>query len=671
MVKSPLTSSENKRVLYLRAELNKHNYKYYILNDPDVSDFEYDSMMQELIAFEKQYPSIVTSDSPTLRVGISPIEGALKNYTRVIPMLSLGNAFNESDIIEFDGRVKKLTGDMSDILYTVEPKLDGAAVELVYENGILTLSATRGNGLEGEIITPNVRTIGTVPLRLNKHSDLFFPRLEVRGEVIIDKAGFEKLNQSRLSEKLSLFANPRNAAAGSLRQLDSRETAKRPLKMFAYGISNPFDLGFSSHWDVLCALKKLGFNINSHIKPKIPLKKVLDLCKEFSEKRFSLNYEIDGMVIKADSIKHQKKLGATSRSPRWANAYKFKPVQATTKILDIEVSVGRTGTLTPVAILEPVDIGGVVVSRATLHNEDEIAKKDIMINDTVFVQRAGEVIPEIVKVVLSKRTGGEKLFKLPELCPVCGSIVVRRADESAVRCVNAVCKAQVKERIKHFVSKGGFDIDGFGEKLVDQLVTKGKINNFADIFELKALQLQELDRMGGKSAENLLKAIKKSYNISFSRFLFALGIRYVGENTAKLLSNSFGSLKDLIEAGVQVIESIEGIGHIAAGSIVDFFENRENIEIINRLIKYGINIKLPVEKRSTEFEGKVFVITGKFENLTRGDVKKMIEDRGGKTSGSVSKKTDYLVAGESAGSKLDKAENLGIKIVDHLFLKQF
>ena len=671
MEKASLTSTENKRVSYLRSELNKHNYKYYILNDPDISDFEYDSMMQELIAFEKQNPLNVTSDSPTLRVGISPVDNKLGNYIRSIPMLSLSNAFNESDIIEFDQRVKKLTGDMSDVLYTVEPKLDGAAVEIIYENGILTLSATRGDGIEGEIITPNVRTIKTVPLKLSKNRDFSFPRLEVRGEVIIDKSGFEKLNQFRLSENLPLFANPRNAAAGSLRQLDSRKTAKRPLIMFAYGISNPFELGFFSHWDVLCALKKFGFNVNSHIKHKIPVKEVLKLCKEFSEKRFLLDYEIDGMVIKVDSIKNQKKLGATSRSPRWANAYKFKAVQATTKILDIEVSVGRTGTLTPVAILEPVDIGGVVVGRATLHNEDEIAKKDIMINDTVFVQRAGEVIPEIVKVVLSKRNGEEKLFKLPKLCPVCGSLVVRHKGESAVRCVNAVCKAQVKERIKHFVSKGGFDIDGFGDKLVDQLVTKGIINNFADIFELKSDQLQELDRMGKKSAENLIKAIEARKNISFYRFLFAFGIRYVGENTAKLLSDFFRSLDRLIEADSKTIENIDGIGHIAAGSIVDFFKNRENIEIIDRLIKHGITIKVLAEKRSTEFEGKIFVITGKFENLTRADVKKMIENKGGKTSSSVSKKTDYLIAGESAGSKLDKAEKLGIKIVDQSFIKQF
>ncbi|MDH4204880.1 MAG: NAD-dependent DNA ligase LigA, partial [Desulfobacteraceae bacterium] len=481
---------------------------------------------------------------------------------------------------------------------------------------------------------------------------------------------FKRLNNERLDENLPPFANPRNAAAGSLRQLDSKITAKRPLEIFVYGVGRIADLVLESHSEMLYALQKLGFRINPHIRPKVTIKEVIDCYKELSEQRDLLPYDIDGMVIKVDSLALQRLLGATSRSPRWAMAYKFKAVQETTQIIDIDVQVGRTGTLTPVAHLSPVNIGGVTVSRATLHNEDEIKRKDIKIGDTVIVQRAGDVIPEVVKVITSKRTGEEKTFNMPLSCPVCHSSVVRSLNEAALRCINTSCSAQVKERIKHFASKGAFDIDGLGEKLIEQLVDKDLLFSYADIFRLKEDMLKNLDRMGSKSAANILSAIEESKRVTLSRFLYALGIRNVGEHVAGILAGSFESLKRLIGATPDELVAIDGVGPVVAESIVEFFKTDENRKIIDDMIADGVQIFRDDAHKQGMLAGKVFVLTGTLETLTRSEAKRAIEEAGGKVAGSVSRNTDYLVIGASPGSKLKRAQELGVEIIDEETLKK-
>jgi len=492
----------------LREALHRHNYRYYVLDDPEVSDAEYDRMMQALIRLEQAYPELASADSPSVRVGAPPLT-RFDTMTHSIAMLSLDNAFSDDDILEFDRRVKRNLGVDSEIRYTAEPKMDGIAVELVYQNGRLSAAATRGDGVSGEVITANIRTIGAVPLVLRAGSGGGLPsRLEVRGEVFIGIDAFKKFNQERMAQELPPFANPRNAAAGSLRQLDSKITAARPLDIFFYGVGIVSDIVFQSHWDLLQALRGWGFKINPLIRPRVTVTEILRIYRQLDETRHQLPYDIDGMVVKVDSLPLQQQLGSTTRSPRWAIAYKFKARQETTVLERVEVQVGRTGVLTPVAHLRPVNVGGVTVSRATLHNEDEIEKKDIRIGDTVLVQRAGDVIPEVVKVITSKRSGAEKKFTMPVVCPVCGSPVARSEGEAATRCINASCTAQVKERIKHFASKGAFDIDGLGEKLIDQLVEKQLVSSFADIFKLEAESLAALDRMGAKSAENLIGAIE-------------------------------------------------------------------------------------------------------------------------------------------------------------------
>jgi DNA ligase (NAD+) len=482
------------KVAALRKALHRHNYRYYVLDDPEISDAEYDRMMQELKQLEENYPQLTRPDSPTTRVGAPPLE-KFDTVAHTIPMLSLDNGFNDEDILDFDGRVKRNLDTQSTILYTAEPKLDGVAVELIYENGKLVTASTRGDGVAGELITTNVKTIKSVPLVMQTDS-LHAPpsRLEIRGEVFIGLEAFKKFNKERLEQELPPFANPRNAAAGSLRQLDSKITATRPLEVFFYGIGVVEDITFQSHGELLKSLKNWGFRINPFIRPTIAIREVLDYYRELREKRHQLPYDIDGVVVKVDDISLQQRLGATSRSPRWAIAYKFKAVQESTTLEAIEIQVGRTGVLTPVAQLKPVNVGGVMVSRATLHNEDEIGKKDIRIGDKVLVQRAGDVIPEIVKVITSRRDGRETQFKMPQACPVCDSPVIRMEGEAATRCINSSCRAQVKERIKHFASKGAFDIDGMGDKLVDQLVEKGLLTSFADLFKLDEGILAGLER---------------------------------------------------------------------------------------------------------------------------------------------------------------------------------
>jgi DNA ligase (NAD+) len=657
------------RVKELRQALHRHNYRYYVLDDPEISDAEYDRMMQELLKLETDFPDLMSPDSPTLRVGEPPLD-KFETIEHSIPMLSLENGFNDLDIMAFDRRIKRNLNIEGDIIYTAEPKLDGVAVELVYENGRLITASTRGDGYSGELITSNVRTIGSVPLRLHTEKEKKAPSLlEVRGEVFIAKEAFKRLNNERLDENLPPFANPRNAAAGSLRQLDSKIIAKRPLEIFVYGVGRIADLVMESHSDMLNALQKLGFRINPHVRPKITIKEVIDYYRELGEQRDLLPYDIDGMVIKVDSLAFQRLLGATSRSPRWAIAYKFKAIQETTQIVDIDVQVGRTGTLTPVAHLVPVRIGGVWVSRATLHNEDEIKRKDIRIGDTVLVQRAGDVIPEVVKVITSKRTGEEKTFSMPLSCPVCDSSVMRSENEAAWRCINTSCPAQVKERIKHFASKGAFDIDGLGEKLIEQLVDKDLLFSYADIFRLKEDLLKNLDRMGSKSAGNIFRAIEDSKRITLNRFIYALGIRHVGEHVAGILANALRSFDKLRCAKSDELVAIEGVGPVVAESIVEFFKKDENRKIVDDMIANGVRIFSNNADKQGTLAGKVFVLTGTLATLTRDEAKKVIENAGGKVTGSVSRSTDYLVAGASPGSKLKRAQELGIDIIDEQTLK--
>jgi DNA ligase (NAD+) len=658
------------RIEDLRKTLHRHNFQYYVLDDPEISDAEYDRFMQELKGLEETYPQLISPDSPTARVGAPALE-KFDTVAHSIPMLSLDNGFNDEDILEFDRRVKRNLATQNEIIYTAEPKMDGVAVELIYENGKLAAASTRGDGVTGELITSNVKTIQTVPLVMQADSLPVVPtRLEIRGEVFIGLEAFKKLNQERVEQQLPPFANPRNAAAGSLRQLDSRITAARPLEIFFYGIGVVENIEFESHGELLGSLKKWGFRINPLVRPAIPIKAVLDYYHELGQKRHQLPYDIDGVVVKVDSLLIQQRLGATSKSPRWAIAYKFKAIQETTILEAIEIQVGRTGVLTPVAHLKPVNIGGVLVSRATLHNEDEIKKKDIRIGDTVLVQRAGDVIPEIVKVITSKRDGRETRFKMPQTCPVCGASVIRLEGEAASRCINSNCSAQIKERIKHFASKGAFDIDGLGDKLVEQLVDKELLSTFADIFSLNEEVLSKLERMGAKSAANLKNAIELSKSISFARFLFALGIRHVGEHVATLLAGHFHDLHALMNSSGEKLEAIEGIGPIVAESVASYFKQEENRRTIKKILGSGIEIEAADRKKTGNLKDRVFVLTGALQNFTRSQAKALIEAAGGKVSGSVSGRTDYVVAGDSPGSKLAKAKEMGITIIDEVAFKK-
>jgi DNA ligase (NAD+) len=659
------------RVEELKKALRHHNFRYYVLDDPEVSDVEYDRMMRELISLETEWPQLASEDSPSARVGAPPLE-KFETVAHALPMLSLDNGFAEEHIIKFDERVRKNLDNRSPIHYTVEPKIDGVAVELIYENSRLTVASTRGDGFNGEQITDNVRTIKAVPLVLHRlpDADSIPELLEVRGEVYLGHEGFKKLNAERLRDGLAPFANPRNAAAGSLRQLDSSITAERPLEIYFYGAGRATGVAIDSHWEVLQMLKTLGLRINPLTRPHLSMDAVLAYCRELESKRHELPYDIDGAVVKVDRISYQQRLGATSRSPRWAMAYKFAAVQATTSIEAIEVQVGRTGVLTPVAHLRPVQIGGVTVSRATLHNEDEIRKKGILIGDTVLVQRAGDVIPEVVKVISSRRSGKEAAFHMPARCPVCNATVVRLKKENsedleaAHRCINVSCPAQIKERMKHFASKGAFDIDGLGDKLVDQMVQRGLLHSYADIFTLQPAAVESLERMGPKSAGNLIEAIDASKQVDFHRFIFALGIRHVGEHAARILAESFGHVDELMDASRQDLEKIDGVGPIAAASITSFFEQTENRQTVARLIEQGIRLRYPARKAVGHLTGKVFVLTGALNNMTRRQAAERITALGGKVSGSVSSQTDYLVAGDSPGSKLQRAFRLGIEVID-------
>lgn len=653
------------KVKNLREELHRHNHRYYVMDDPEISDSEYDRMMRDLIELENKYPEIASPDSPSARVGAPPLK-KFGTVRHTVKMLSLDNAFSEQEILDFDRRVRRELGKEGEIIYTAEPKMDGVAVELVYEEGRLAVGSTRGDGETGEDITSNVRTIRTVPILLQKQNegDSVPSRLEVRGEVVISREGFRRLNEDMSEQGLPLFANPRNAAAGSLRQLDSKISATRPLEIFFYGTGEADAITTESHWGMLSSLKELGFRINPHIKPRIKINDVLEYYRELERIRYELPYDIDGMVVKVDSLDLQIQLGETSRSPKWAIACKFKAVQETTKILNISVQVGRTGTLTPVAHLETVNIGGVNVNRATLHNEDEIKRNDVRIGDTVLVQRAGDVIPEVIKVIDTARTGNEIIFKMPEHCPSCDSPVFRDEGEASVRCVSESCPAKTKAQIEHFASKRAFDIDGLGEKLIEQLVDKGLLSSYADIFYLDRKEIENIERMGEKSAKKLTEAIVKSRNISFARFLYALGIRHVGEHAAEILSLKYNSLEGLFSATYDELKEVRGIGPVAAKSLVQFLNREENRKKIDRIIEGGVRLIFEERVKKAVLDGKVFAITGVLESMTRNEAAKKIKMSGGKVSESVSKKTDYLVAGKSPGSKIEKAGSLGIKVIN-------
>ncbi|MEW6185235.1 MAG: NAD-dependent DNA ligase LigA [Thermodesulfobacteriota bacterium] len=654
--------SEEKRIQELRKDLHYQNYRYYVLDDPEISDAQYDRRLRELADLEARHPEWITPDSPTQRVGAQPSE-KFQTVSHSIPMLSLENGFDFEEVREFDLRLKRFLKDEREIEYTAEPKMDGLAIELIYDKGTLIQASTRGDGQVGEDITLNVRTIPAVPLRLMDSAHHPPDRLEVRGEVFIKLQDFKTFNLKREQAGETPFANPRNAAAGSLRQLDPRITAQRPLHFFAYGLGRVTGYIFQTQWEVLQTLPYWGLPVNPLIRLCPDIETALAFCQEMELRRHALPYEIDGVVLKVNPFPLQDRLGIKSRSPRWALAYKFQPSQETTQVLNIDVQVGRTGTLTPVALLKPVIVGGVEVSRATLHNQDELERKDIRIGDTVIIQRAGEVIPEVVKVVSSLRRGDEKPFLLPERCPVCGSPVVRLPGEAAHRCSNPNCPAQIKESIRHFASKGAMDIDGLGEKLVDQLVEKGLIRDYGDIYFLSRDSLIPLERLAEKSADNLIQAVEQSKKTNLNRFIYALGIRHVGEHLSSLLANHFGSLSALMAIPEETLLAIKEVGPQVARSIRTFFDNPKNLEVISKIMAAGVEIRTERPSTTQPLSGKVFVLTGRLEGMSRDQTKKRIEALGGKVAAQVSARVDYVLVGGDPGSKLERARELNVTVL--------
>ena len=645
--------------------MNEYSYRYHVLDDPAVPDAEYDELFRELVRLEEEYPNLVTPDSPTQRVGESPLS-EFSEVRHEVPMLSLDNAFNDEELAAFDKRVRERL-ELTEIQYAAEVKLDGLAISLLYEQGKLVRAATRGDGATGEDVTANVRTIKSVPLALRGAG--FPARLEARGEVFMTKSGFEELNNRQREQEEKLFANPRNAAAGSLRQLDPRITAKRPLQFFAHGIGI-VDNGeiSSSHFDVLQSLKTWGLPVSAETERVAGIDECIAFYRKIAETRVRLPYEIDGVVFKVDDLELQAELGFVSRAPRWAVACKFPPEEAMTEVLDIEVQVGRTGALTPVARLKPVFVGGVTVTNATLHNADEVQRKDVRAGDTVVVRRAGDVIPEVVRVLLESRPQETHRFSMPENCPVCGSPVERTEGETVVRCTGGLhCRAQSIQSIIHFASRRAMDIEGLGDKLVEQLFDTGLLRNVADLYKLEREKVAALDRMGEKSSENLLRAVSASRHTRLNRFLYALGIREVGETTASNLARHF-KLEELRSATEDKLCEIQDVGPVAAGNIVRFFRDKRNTSIIDALLGAGITWENTREEHTADLQGKTFVITGTLAALSRNEAKDRLISRGAKVSGSVSGKTDYLVAGENPGSKLDRANSLAIKILDEAAL---
>jgi DNA ligase (NAD+) len=658
------------RIEELRKIINYHNYRYYVLDSPEISDAEYDELMRELKQLESEHPELITPDSPTQRIGAPPVEefGVVEHPE---PLLSLANAFSYEELAAWHKRASNLLAGRSFDL-VCEPKIDGLAVALTYVDGLLVTGATRGDGYRGENITQNLRTVRSIPLSVPEGAP---PRFEVRGEVYLPKAGFKKLNEERAKEGLPLFANPRNAAAGSVRQLDSNVTARRPLDIFIYGLGWAEGKAVpDTHWGIMEYLKSLGFKINPDIALYHTIDEVEKCHQNWVEKRDDLPYEADGMVVKVNPIAFQRELGTVAHEPRWAIAYKFPAIQGTTRLVDIGVNVGRTGSLNPYAILEPVRVGGVIIHQAALHNEEDIHRKDIRIGDIVVVQRAGEVIPEIVSPVKSRRSGKEKIFYMPSRCPVCGSEVIKPEGEAMHRCPNAACPSQALEQIKHFVTRGAMDIDGVGEKLCQALFEAGLIKDVADLYYLTKEQLLGLERMADKSVSNVLNSIEGSKNRPLSRLIFALGILHVGEEYAELLAGNFNSIDELAKASWEYLSSLPSIGPKIADSIVAFFRQEGNKRIIEKLRKAEVKLQNEKAEEAKPEElplvGLEFVLTGKLESLTRSKAEARIKALGGKAGSDVTKKTSYLIVGADPGSKLAKAQKLGIKTLSETeFLK--
>ena len=648
----------------LRGELQRHNYRYYVLDDPEIPDADYDRMMQRLQELEKQHPQLITADSPTQRVGATPLS-AFASVTHEMPMLSLDNAFNEDEMRAFDRRIRERLQDEAEIEYACEPKLDGIAVSLLYQDGLLVRAATRGDGTEGEDVTQNVRTINAVPLRLLGEG---YPSvLEVRGEIYMPRAGFEKLNETAREQGEKTFVNPRNAAAGSLRQLDARITARRPLDIGVYGVGRFDGTLPNEHIATLEMLKTWGLHINAQVATARGIDECIDYYRELESRRGSLGYDIDGVVFKVNRRALQEELGFVARAPRWAIAYKFPAQEEMTRLNDVEFQVGRTGAVTPVARLEPVFVGGATVSNATLHNRAEIERLGVKIGDTVIVRRAGDVIPQVVSVVASKRPNDARDIHFPERCPVCDSPVEAVPGEAVLRCDGGlVCPAQRKQAIIHFASRKALDIDGLGDKLVEQLVDRALITAVADLFSLQQEQLQSLERMGPKSAENLLKALEHSKKTTLAKFIYSLGIREVGETTARNLARHFGTFDALANADEQALQEVDDVGPVVAHFVAEFFQQAENRQAVQALRDAGVHWEeqAPVDRQQLPLSGLTYVITGTLETMKRDDAKEALEALGAKVAGSVSKKTDYLIAGPGAGSKLQRAQELGVDVID-------
>ena len=657
------------RIEELRRQINHHNYLYYALDQPSISDAEYDRLFRELITLEDQYPELVVPDSPTQRVGFAPLE-KFGSFPHEVPLLSLANAMTPNEVFDFDRRVHKLLDYTGDIEYVAELKMDGLAVELVYDNGVFTGAGTRGDGFTGEDVTQNIRTIRSVPLRLYASSGLpsVPSRLAVRGEVYIEKEDFEALNAARGKAGEPLFANPRNAAAGSLRQLDPAITASRPLRALFYGVGTfQGEFPFETQWDLLSQLKTWGLPVNHKSQLCRNINQTVQYYDQLAQEREFLPYEIDGMVIKVNRLDWQRNLGEKSRSPRWAVAFKFNPDEAQTHVLDIDVQVGRTGILTPVAFLNPVLVGGVTVKRATLHNMDEIERKDLRKGDAVIVHRAGDVIPEVSSVIVSNRTGAEVPFRMPEKCPSCGAEVVRLPDEAFHRCVNRNCPAQVKGSIVHFASRDAMNIEGLGDRIVSRFIDEGIITTIPDLYRLRMEDLENLSGFGKKSARNLLDAIEGSKATTLARFLYALGISHVGTFMADLLATGFGSLDALRAASPEQLEEVHGIGKEVAYAVATYFSNPANRQLLEELRELGMDVKNPEPKplaTPSFWQGKTVVFTGSLSSITRHEAAEKVAAKGARVTDSVSRNTDIVVAGAEAGSKLAKAQKLGVRIMD-------
>jgi len=653
-----------KKVQSLREQLQEHNYRYYVKDDPTVSDTAYDKLFHALRKIEEEHPDLLSSDSPTQRVGAKPLEG-FTQVTHRIPMLSLGNVFNDDELVDFDRKVRERLESEKTVEYTCEPKIDGLAVSLLYIDGKLTQASTRGDGSVGENVTENVRTIGSVPLQLRGKG---YPReLEVRGEIFMPKQGFAEFNERALAQGEKVFVNPRNAAAGSLRQLDPRITDKRPLDIFCYSVGYVDGELPDNHGEILSQLNEWGLKINPEVKVVVGPQECASYCSSILERRDKLDYEIDGVVYKVNNLVLQGKLGFVSRAPRWATAHKFPAQEETTILESVDFQVGRTGAITPVARLKPVLVGGVTVSNATLHNMDEVARMGVRIGDTVVVYRAGDVIPKIVKVILDKRPANAEIIERPINCPVCESPIEVSEGEVVARCTGGlVCGAQCKEAIKHFASRRAMDVDGLGDKLVEQLVDAEKISNIADLYTLRVEQVTAMERMGQKSAENLIVALGKSKNTTLPRFLFSLGIREVGEATALNLANHFGNLESIKAASEESLLEVADVGPIVAQYLKQFFSQDLNLAIITQLQESGLNWSdIEVSNNSEKpLDGQIYVLTGSLTKITRNEAKAKLQQLGAKVSGSVSKKTSCVVAGDAAGSKLTKAQDLGIDVID-------